>query len=255
MKLPALRVVVLFVSLVLLPVYSSGQEARLPAAMPPATAESTHQVPGLELPVDQIVAADEGFVVIEARSKGPVQFLVIGSAAKVKFVQSGNTIVVSVPPPGGNVAVYAVAMIDVDGKSALTEFARTVITTKGSLPPVPPTPPTPPVPPVPPDVKPIAGKLSVAIIEDPTTRTPELAALINSASVRQLLASGQHTIRVFDVKDQSLNTNGLNQVMQRLGVTAPVVIVADAGGVIRHHQKLPIPEADLLATLRKLMGQ
>lgn len=225
------------------------------------------KVPGLELPADMALPATKKFVVIEAKATGEVRFLIVGSGP-VEYVQSGNAVVVASPDAGGFVSVYAVALTEVDGKPSMTEHARTQITVGGKPPG--PTPPSPTPGPQPPAPSPIAGKIAVSVIEDPRLRTPEQAAVIHSAAVRQLVALPS-IFRLYDINDpvigepspQTPQANRLRTLLAKPEIkmvvdgklTGPVLVVQDAAGVVRHWQPLPATEADMLGVLKKLMGQ
>lgn len=99
----------------------------------------------------------------------------------------------------------------IDGKARLTiiaggqffvDFAITAWGGPGPTPPIPPTPipppvpPIPPVPPVPPvPVEPLWGSI---IIEETSTRTPELAALLTNTAVRSFFTGNKLAFRVSD---------------------------------------------------------
>jgi hypothetical protein len=85
-----------------------------------------NKVNGLELPKPMVVKPSEGFVVVEARCKGTVKWLLV-SEGKVKYLEnnSNNSVTVAVPQ-SGEVAVFAIGLVD----SKMTDFAVTTISTE-----------------------------------------------------------------------------------------------------------------------------
>ena len=125
-----------------------------------------------------------------------------------------------VPPQIRSLVVFLVPMTDgtlaparcenISGRARLTilvdsqfvDFAITAWGGPGPTPPIPPTPipppvpPIPPVPPVPPvPVEPLWGSI---IIEETSTRTPELAALLTNTAVRSFFTGNKLAFRVSD---------------------------------------------------------
>jgi len=92
--------------------------------VPTVKTETTNKVLNLELPPNQEVKPDEGFVLLKADCKGTVKWLVV-SPNPVKYVANdqNNTLIVGVPPSGA-VTVFAVGLCE----NKITEFAKTVIT-------------------------------------------------------------------------------------------------------------------------------
>lgn len=207
-----------------------------------------NKVPGLELPPDQEVSSDEGFVLIQAQAKGEVKFLVL-STVKVKYSVSGNAAVVAVPPkPGTVVQVFAVSNTD----NKLSDFAVTLLTVKGSVPTPEPTPvPTPtPKPPV------ISGRVHVSVIEDVQARTPDTAALLTSPTLFPGIRNLNMIPRLYDVRDPQLQTLKLAPAYQ--GLPLPVMVLqTDDGKVVPGGKALPLPktEAEFLNTLKTLGGR
>jgi len=82
-----------------------------------------NKVDGLELPKPMVVKPSEGFVVVEAKCKGTVKWLLV-SESKVKYLENNNNNSVTVAvPQSGEVAVFAIGLVD----SKLTDFAVTTI--------------------------------------------------------------------------------------------------------------------------------
>lgn len=194
---------------------------------------SSNKSDGLELPADQTVKFDEGFVTLQAKCKGEVKWLVI-SAVKIKyFSMPGNSIVVSVPPQGGLVTVFAVGLVD--GK--LTEFARTNITISGAKPPAPTPTPTP-----------VTGPMHVTFIVDLNNSSPELGQIINSQKIRQAVTTKGSFYRLYDIKSPVLKEKGLDKAVQELG-GVPVIIIQSNTGKIEQKFKMPKTEAEVLQLL------
>ena len=93
---------------------------------PVVRTDASNKVLNLELPPNQEVKHDEGFVLIKAECKGLVKWLVI-CPKPVKYIayEQNNTLIVGVPQ-SGSVTVFAVGLFE----NKMTEFAKTVITVK-----------------------------------------------------------------------------------------------------------------------------
>ena len=198
----------------------------------------------LELPADQTVKNDEGFITIQAKCKGEVKWLVV-SAIKIKYftLPQGNTIVISIPPQGGLINIFAVGLVD--GK--LTDFARTNITiTSGGNVPVPPGP-NPP--------GPVAGApFHVTFVADLNNPTPELAQILNSQKIRETITSKTAYYRLYDANSPVLKEKGLDKVVQKWG-GVPIMIVQDNGGNIKGQPtRVPRTEAEVLQYLNSVLG-
>lgn len=207
----------------------------------------SYKTEGLELPKDQIVAPDEGFVLVTAITKGTVKWLALGTV-KFKFAINSNTIIISVPStPGAVVSVFAVALVD--GK--LTDFARTNI--QVSAPPPQPPGPDPPLDPKPP--APISGRLHLTVVEDVSQRTSETATLFSSQTLRKSLSDQGHILRIYDIKDPVIQAKKMNTVIN--GLTLPVLVIqTDDGKVHPQGKAIPLPKTeqeflDLIKTLTR----
>lgn len=101
--------------------------------------DTNNKVLNLELPPNQEVKPDEGFVLIKAECKGIVKWLVI-SQKPVKYIanEQNNTLIVGVPH-SGSVTVFAVGLCE----NKMTEFAKTVVSVKESNKEIPKTEPQP----------------------------------------------------------------------------------------------------------------
>jgi hypothetical protein len=209
----------------------------------PALAASSNKVDGLELPADQTVKNDEGFVTIQATTTGEVKWLVI-SAVKIKyFALPQNSIIVSIPPQGGSITVFAVALVG--GK--LTEFTKTNITVANPNPVTPPGPPGPAV----------GGPYHVSMIVDLTAVTPELAVVLNSQKVLETITSKNGFYRRFDIKSptnlQTLKEKGLDIVLQKEGGAPLLVIQNSDGSIATKPVKIPTTEAGVLQVINSVL--
>jgi hypothetical protein len=85
-----------------------------------------NKVDGLELPKPIVVKTSEGFVVVEAKCKGTVKWLLV-SEGKTKYLENNtnNSVTVAVPQ-SGEVTVFAIGLVD----SKMTDFAVTTISTE-----------------------------------------------------------------------------------------------------------------------------
>ena len=74
-----------------------------------AYSKSSNEVAGLKLPASATVQHDEGFITITADCKGDVRWLVLSTAARVKYkVVKATEIIVAVPIHEAIVTIYAV---------------------------------------------------------------------------------------------------------------------------------------------------
>lgn len=210
---------------------------------PPTTSDavgaSSNKAAGIELPADQNVKFDEGFVTLQAVCKGDVKWLVI-SATKIKYftLPTGNTIIISVPPQGGLITVFAVGLVD--GK--LTDFARTSITVNGGSNPVTPPGPNPPV-----------AQAHVTFVVDLNNTNPALGQILNSQKVREAITTRGAYYRLYDVNSSVLKEKGLDKVVAEKG-GPPMIIVQAANGNLVSVIKIPGTEAEILQYLAKVLG-
>lgn len=214
----------LLISLVAIPVFAAdkvGVPLPVPKAESPATA-------GLELPPDQVVNYDEGYVNIQAKCTGTVKWLVVSGNSKIKYLTlPANSIVISIPPQGGQISVFAVGLVN----GSLTEFVRTNITI---------TPQTNPSPTPIPGPAPAAGALHVSFIYDKNTVTPQIAKLLNSATLQKAITDRGYWFRPYDIADPKAVASKLDQVART--VNAPcVMIVQSDDGVVRKPTPIAMP--------------
>jgi len=237
-----------FAAWVLMAGLTLGQDASPKTPSPPTApspaglAASPNKVEGLELPADQTVGFDEGFVNVTAKTKGDVRWLVI-SGVKVKYVtvDSTKSVIISVPPQGGVVTVFAIA--NIDGK--MTDFARMNITVSGGGPG--PGPGPGPVDPAP------KGAMHVTFLIDMNNSTPQLAALMNSKGLRDGITGKGNFFRLYDLKNPVVAQRKLDGVAQRVGGNA-VMVVQRADGLVVAAQKIPATEAEILAVVSRAAG-
>lgn len=219
------------------------------ATVPTVTpiAASGNKVDGLELPEDQTVKNDEGFITIQAKCVGEVKWLVV-SAIKIKYftLPQGNTIVISIPPQGGLVNVFAIGLVN--GK--LTDFARTNVTVGG-------TPITPPVPgPTPgPVPQPTTGApFHVTFVADLNNMTPDLALILNSQKIREAITTKNAYYRLYDANSPVLKEKGLDKVVVKWGGIPIMIIQSNDGAVKGQPTRVPKTEAEVLAYLNSVLG-
>ena len=211
----------------------------IPTPPVPAPSNKLNKVEGLELPVDSEVAPDEGFVSISALCKGSVKWLVI-CQNKIKYIvnDNNNSIIVSVPQ-NGNITVFAVGLVE----NKMTEFAKTVVTIKG-------TNPNPPVDPKPTPTPKPSSSVHVTFLLDFNDSTPEIASVINSQSVRKLITDGKSYVRVYDVTNSIVSEKKLDQVLKQVGGDN-MMLIQDSEGKVLFASPIPKTESEAITTLKK----
>lgn len=214
-----------------------------------AVGDSSHKVAGLELPAPQEVAPDEGFVILVAECKGQVDWLVLSTSVRIKYKVSDadKSITVAVPSNGGEVVIFCVGVVD--GK--LTPFARTSITVRG---------PPGPAPQPGPGVLPAGTKLYLTIVESSNhgDRTPEIAAVVTSAALRQKLEAQGHKVRNYTADDPVLKAKGLEPSLKRIGKLPALIAIASSDGKtgkVVLEAPLPLSETEFLNTINRLFSK
>lgn len=212
--------------------------------VPTPNSNKANKVEGLELPSDAEVASDEGFVSVYSICKGSVKWLVI-CQNKIKYIvnDNNNSIIVSVPHTG-SITIFAVGLVE----NKMTEFAKTVITVKGSNP-------NPPDPNVNPNVKPTptpkpSSSLHVTFVLDFNDSTPEIASVINSQVVRKTIADGKSYVRVYDVTNSIVSDKKLDQVLKQVGGDN-MMLIQDSDGKVLFASPIPKTESEAVVTLKK----
>ena len=221
------------------------------AVEPPAIPQSpiysiTNKVEGLELPEPITVDSSEGFLVVQAKSKGQVKWFVVGNA-KVKYVanDAANNLIVSVPQ-SGSVNVFAIALIE--GK--LTDFARTDITVKGTKPdPIKPDPNDP----VDPDVviEKVPEGLHVTFLTDYNESTPDIAAVLNSKDIRDIILKTKSFYKVYDVNSLIVKQKKMDTLLKKLN-SNNLFVVQKNDGTVLHYSAIPKTEAEVIKVLNKI---
>lgn len=210
----------------------------------PLQAAPPNKVDSLELPADQTVAYDEGFITIQAKTDGVVKWLVI-SNQKIKYVplDATKSIIISVPPTGGQISVFAVALVG----TKLTEFARTTVTIGNPSPNPNPTP-TPD-----PNPKPNPGSVPVHVtfLVDLNQTTPELAAILNSQTLRQWMKENNLLFRYYDYSSATVKQLKLDTIINKVGGNA-VMVVQDKAGVVLQAIKIPASEQEIENSINSL---
>lgn len=221
-----------------------------PATGLAAPAASANKVDGLELPADQVVAADEGFVNIAAKCKGQVKWLVI-SNVKVKYITNDatNSIIVSVPPtPGTLVTVFAVGQVD----NKMTEFVRTAVQVGGVAPGPGPNPPGPNPPGPNPPAPVVNGKFHLTFVVDMNNATPDLAALLNSAALRKTVSDKGGFMRIYDKTSPVVAQKKLDGLVTKNGGNATMILQTADGAVVNSDAlAVPTKDTDVIATINK----
>ena len=223
-----------------------------PPAVPKAPIYSVpNKVEGLELPEPISVDPNEGFMVVQAKAKGQVKWFVIGNS-KIKFVSDdvSNSLIVSVPQ-SGVINVFAIALND--GK--LTDFARTDITIKGTDP-VKPDPikpdPVKPTPVDPTDVVPekVPEGLHVTFLMDYNQSNPDIAAVLNSKEVRDIITNTKSYYKVYDINSKIVKDKNMDTLLKKTGNTLFVVQKSD--GTVLYYSAIPKTDAEVVKVLNKI---
>lgn len=225
----------------------SAETNSLVAVEPPPIPQSpvysiANKVEGLELPEPITVDSSEGFLVVQAKSKGQVKWFVVGNA-KVKYVanDAANSLIVSVPQ-SGNVNVFAIALIE--GK--LTDFARTDITVKGVKPdPVKPDPVDPDV------VEKVPEGLHVTFLTDYNQSTTDIAAVLNSKDIRDIILKTKSFYKVYDVNSKVVKDKNMDTLLKKLG-SNNLFVVQKTDGTVLYYSAIPKTEAEVVKVLNKI---
>ena len=246
----------LFLSLLL--IFTTKADERQvvePPAVPKAPIYTVpNKVDGLELPEPLTVDPNEGFMLIQAKAKGTVKWFVIGNN-KVKFVanEATNSLIVSVPQ-SGVVNVFAIALND--GK--LTDFARTDISIQGSTPVKPdPVKPNPPVNPEDPSntvLERVPEGLHVTFIMDYNQSNPEIAAVLNSKEIRDVIDSTKSYFKVYDINSKIVKEKNMDGLLKRTGSLPPytLFVVQKKDGTVLYYSAIPKTDAEVVKVLNKI---
>lgn len=189
-------------------------------------AESPNQVPGLKLPAPFKVGTDEGFVTVKAECKGPVEWIVLTTAPRVKYkvAEADKEVIVSVPTKACTITVFCYGVVD--GK--LTKPARCDITVgeggdggggddkdKDKDKPKP---------------APVKGPLNLTLIEDPAKRTADYTLLTNWLANKAELQKLGHRAFLLSHRDAQVTNpaNGFDKLVQRFNL--PLLVIQDSDG-------------------------
>lgn len=236
-----------------------GQAPAIRPARPPAAAEKEEEAPeekvgearaagpkvaGLELsPANPKVKAEEGYLLIEAKTTGEVvKWIVVGSAP-TKYNTLGKSIVVSLPHEGGFIHVYAYTSLD--GKptdAAITKVEIQGINPKPGPTPGPspgPIPPPNPSPPVPTDWA--TGPLNVIVIDDNANRSkyPYMAQIMTNTGLRDSIQKGGHRFVALNITDPAIDTFKLRPHLATAG-GPPALLIMNGKGFVG--AKVPCPQ-------------
>lgn len=205
-----------------------------------------NKVEGLELPEPVTVDSNEGFMLVQAKAKGQVKWFVLGNS-KVKYVanEAANSLIVSVPQ-SGSINIFAIALND--GK--LTDFARTDITVKGVKPdPVKPDPNDP----VDPDVtlEKVPEGLHVTFLTDYNQSTPDIAAVLNSKDIRDIILKTKSFYKVYDVSSKVVKDKNMDTLLKKLN-SNNLFVVQKTDGTVLYYSAIPKTEAEVIKVLNKI---
>lgn len=232
-----------FITALILFVISFSCFAIDPPPIPQSPVASiNNKVEGLELPDPINVDSNEGFLLVQAKTKGQVKWFVICSN-KVKYVanDAANSLIVSVPQ-SGSINIFAIALVD--GK--LTDFARTDVTVKSVKPdPVNPTP-------VDPEVVPekVTEGLHVTFLLDYNESTPDLAAVLNSKEIRDEITKTKSFFKVYDVNSQVVKEKKMDTLLKKTGNT--LLVVQKGDGTVLYYSAIPKTDKEVVAILNKI---
>jgi hypothetical protein len=239
------------ISVIIFSLFGFFALAQSPSPIPIAPKTETvsnlgiEKVPGLELPPDQTVNSDEGFVTIKAECNGQVKWLVI-SSLKVKYVlvPQTNSIIISIPPQNGQISVFAIGIVE--GK--LTDFARTNVNiTNGA--PVPNPTPTP----IPNPTPAPNGAFHVTFFIDLNTMTVDLAQVVNSQTLRQTITSKNGYFRLYDIRSPIIIQKKLDEVVRKVGGNA-VMVVQRNDGIVIDARPVPRTENEAIQIINQIIG-
>jgi len=210
------------------------------------TNNKANKVDGLEIPADMEVAADEGFVALQATTKGTVKWLVI-SQSKVKFLtnDTANTIIISVPQ-SGQINVFAVALVE----NKLTDFAKTTLIVKGTN--VDPKPDPKPNPDPKPDPKPTGLPLHVTFVFDVNENTPDIAAVLNSQDLRKVVSENKSFLRVYDVNSDVVKNKKLDTLLPKVGGNN-IMVIQEADGTLLYASPIPKNDKEAIDVVKKYL--
>jgi len=233
-----MRILASIASLLIFATVSLAQIPIPTVSYPLPTTTLSAKVEGLELPEDIIVENSEGFMLVQAKSKGKVKWLVV-SQSKVKYVanEETNSLVVAVPQ-SGTVSIFAVSLVD----SKLTEFAKTSITVKGTKP----VDPTDPVKPV----VVVKEGLHVTFLFDFNNSNSELAAILNSKPIRDEITKTKSYYKVYDIASPIVKNKKLDTLLEKTGNS--LFIVQSSDGTVLHYSAIPKTEKEVLDVLTKI---
>lgn len=235
-------------------VYEQPQQVALPANTP-------NKVPGLSLPPSFSVPFDEGFVTVKAECSGPVDWVVLTTAKKVKYKAKDKEVDISIPPLECTVTVFAYGYVG----SKLTRAARCDIQVVGpkdkpepSPSPAPtPAPVPPPVPGPDPTPVPVQGNLIVTVVEDPLKRDLSYTTITKWFSTAAKLQAAGHRPFLKSIRDPAIKNwldtaaakdQKLAEAITHAGL--PMMILQDARGKPLAVGACPRTEAELFSILQ-----
>jgi hypothetical protein len=223
-----------------------------PVPMPQAPSGTS---PAITLtPQDPKIRADEGFLLIEAKTTGKlVRWIVLGDT-KVKYAVLDKSVVVSIPATGGTISVYAyTALGDEPSPPALTQITVEPLAPR----PAPPAPPS-PTPPTPPPTPPpwATGALNVIVVDDARQRTkfPYMAQILSSKPLRDSITKAGHHFVTLDVNDPAIDQFKLRPHVQAAG-GAPALLIENSQGFVGVQVPCPQTPNDVVALVNKTLSE
>jgi hypothetical protein len=221
-----------------------------PVPMPQAPSGTS---PAITLtPQDPKIRADEGFLLIEAKTTGKlVRWIVLGDT-KVKYAVLDKSVVVSIPATGGTISVYAyTALGDEPSPPALTQ-----ITVEPVAPPPNPSPPPSPTPPTPPAPATWAtGALNVIVVDDSRQRTkfPYMAGILSSRPLRDSITKAGHRFVTLDINDPAIDQFKLRPHVLVAG-GPPALLIENSQGFVGVQVPCPQTPNDIVALVNKTIS-
>jgi hypothetical protein len=183
---------------------------------------SSNKVDGLSLPASFTVTADEGFVTVKADCKGPVEWIVLTTAQKVKYKvsESDKEVIVSVPTVQCIITIFCYGVVE--GKPTKPARCDITVNVGNGDNPKPPEPGPKPVPNV--------GKLNITIVEDPSKRTQDYTLITRWAITKEELEKLGHKsyLLPFNAPEATDPKYGFDKLIKQFPL--PILVIQDEKG-------------------------